>query len=134
MSALLATKKISSAAKLEIEGGDLESGAEVGKFFQCCEAAASDGSELDFLRDQQVGVGAPVGTADASTQLIKLGKPKSIGPVDQDGVAQRNVETVLDDRCRYQNIGLVMHELQHHSFELRFAHLAVANHDARLRG
>ena len=51
----------------------------------------------------------------------------------RDRVAERDVEAVLDDGGGDENVGLVMHELQHHFFEFGFPHLAVADDDARLR-
>ena len=46
-------------------------------------------------------------------------------------VAERDVEAVLDDGGRDQNVGFVMHEFQHHFFEFAFGHLSVADDDAR---
>ena len=83
VSALLAAEKIACAAQFEIERGDFESGAEVGEFFQRGEAAAGDGREFDFFRDQQVCVGAAVRAADASAQLVELGKAEAVGAIDQ---------------------------------------------------
>ena len=84
-------------------------------------------------RNQQVGVGAAVGAPHASAQLVELGQPVAVGAVDDDGVAQRDVEPVLDDGGRHQHVGLVPHEGQHHLFQLAFAHLPVAHEDARPR-
>ena len=133
VSALLAAEEISGAAKFEIEGGDFESGAEVGEFFQRREATAGDGREFDFLRDQQVCVGAAVRAADASAELVELGEAEAVGAVDQDRVAERDVEAVLDDGGGDEDVGFVMHEAEHHFFEFGLAHLAVADHDVCLR-
>ena len=84
VAALLAAEHVACAAEFEIEGGDFESGAEVGKFFQRGEAAARDGREFDFRREQQIGVGAAVGAADASAQLVKLGEAQAVGAIDRE--------------------------------------------------
>ena len=39
---LFAAEHVAGAAEFEVEGGDLEAGAEVGEFFECGEAAAGD--------------------------------------------------------------------------------------------
>src|SRR4029077_4358085 len=90
VSALLAAEHVAGAAEFEIEGGDFESGAEVGKFFERGEAAAGDGSEFDLRRKQKVGVGAAVGAADAAPELVKLGEAEAVGAVDEDRVAERD--------------------------------------------
>jgi len=74
VAALLAAEHVASAAEFEVEGGDFESGTEVGKFFECGEAAARDGGELDFRRQHEIGVGAAAGAAHASAELVKLGE------------------------------------------------------------
>jgi hypothetical protein len=51
VAALLAAEHVAGAAEFEIEGGDFESGAEVGKFFERGETAARDGREFDFWRE-----------------------------------------------------------------------------------
>ena len=51
--------------------------------------------------------------------------------IDDDGVAEWNVETVLDDGCGHQDVGLVPHEGQHDALQFGFGHLAMADQDAR---
>src|SRR4029077_9309691 len=131
VAALLAAEHVAGAAEFEIEGGDFESRTEVGKFFESGEAAARDGGELDFRRKHEIGVGAAAGAADASAKLVKLGEAEAVGAVDEDCVAERNVETVFDDCGGNENVGFVMHEFQHHFFEFAFRHLSVADDDSR---
>ena len=71
------------------------------------------------LRDQQVGIGAAVRAAHAAAQLVELGEPEAVGAVDQNRVAQRDVEAVLDDGRGHQNVGFVMHELAASLFRAR---------------
>ena len=130
VAALFAAEHVAGAAEFEIEGGDFESGTEVGKFFERGEAAAGDGREFDFRRKHEIGVGAAVGAADASAELVELGEAEAVGAVDQDRVAERDVEAVFDDGGRDENVGFVVHEFQHHFFEFAFGHLSVADDDA----
>ena len=85
-------------------------------------------------RNEQIRIGAAIGTADAAAQLIELAEAVTIGAVDEDGVGERNVEAVFDDRGRDQHVVLVVHEGEHHAFQLGFAHLAVADDDTRAAG
>ena len=131
MSALFTSQHVPRAPKLKIEGGDFKSGAEVGKFFQRGQSPARNGREFDFRRKQQISVGTAIGASHSSAKLVKLRKPEPIRAVDQNRVAERDVETVFDDRGGDQNVGFVMHEFHHHFFEFAFRHLSVANDDSR---
>ena len=55
----------------------------------------------------------------------------AIGAVDDDGVGERDVEAVFDDGGGDEHVELVVHEGEHDALELGFAHLAVADNDAR---
>ncbi len=55
----------------------------------------------------------------------------AVGAIDEHGVGEGDVEAVLDDGGGDQHVVLVVHEGEHHAFELGFAHLAVAHGDAR---
>src|SRR6266853_3375207 len=72
VAALLSAEKISRAPQFEIESSDLETGAEVGKLLERGQTAAGNRRQLDFRRQKQVCVGAPVRAANASAKLIKL--------------------------------------------------------------
>ena len=56
-----------------------------------------------------------------------------VGAVNQHGVSQRNIQTVLDDRGGHQHIILVAHEGQHDPLQFLLAHLPVTHRDARRR-
>ena len=79
----------------------------------------------------KISVSAAIGAADAAAKLVKLGEAHAVGAIDDDGVAEGNVESVFDDGGGDQDVGLVMHEFEHHFFEFAFAHLPVADGDAR---
>ena len=131
VAALLAAKHVTGAAEFEIEGGDFESRTQVGKFLERGEAASGDGRELDFGRQHEIGVGAAAGSSDAAAELVELGEAEAVGTVNQDRVAQRDVETVFDDCGGDEDVGFLVHEFEHHFFEFAFRHLSVADDDAR---
>src|SRR6202042_348482 len=84
-------------------------------------------------RDEQVGVGALIGTTDAAAKLVQLRKAHAVGAINDDGVGARDVEAVFDDGGGNQNVGFVADKFQHHFFEFGFAHLPVAHDHARFR-
>jgi hypothetical protein len=43
--------------------------------------------------------------ANPTAQLIELRETQAVGAIDQDRVAQRNIQSVLDDRGRNKNVG-----------------------------
>jgi len=73
------------------------------------------------------GSTAPLARATDKAPTSPAGRP-----IDQDCIAQRNVEAVFDNRRRDQNVGFVMHEFQHHFFQLPFTHLPMPHSNARL--
>ena len=77
------------------------------------------GDSAVFRRNQQVGVGAAIRSADAAAQLIELRQAVAIGAVDDDRVGVRDVEAVLDDRRREQHVVLVRDEVDHHASRAR---------------
>src|SRR5262249_38301123 len=60
VAALFSAKKVPGAAQLEIECGDLESRAQIGKFFESCQTPPRDGRELLLRGDQQIRISTPV--------------------------------------------------------------------------
>src|SRR5207245_10342121 len=63
-------------------------------------------------------------------RLMESGEVKPMSPVDQKRVVQWDVEAVLDDLGRDQDVSFMMHEFQHHFFQFAFRHLAVADGDS----
>lgn len=69
---LFAAEEAAGAAEFEIESGDLEAGAEVGEFLEGGEAFAGNFGEFGVGGNEEVGVSAAVGAADAAAELVKL--------------------------------------------------------------
>src|SRR5208283_3693755 len=103
-------EQISRATQFEIEGSDLKSGAEVGELLERGQPPPGNRRQLNFRGQKQICVSAPVRAAHSSAQLIQLRQTQPIGAIDENRVAERDVEAVLDDRGRDQNVGFVMHE------------------------
>ncbi len=72
VSALLAAQQIAGAAQLQIEGRNLEARAQVAEFFQRRQPAPRQLAQVAVRRNQQVRIGAAIGAAHASAQLVKL--------------------------------------------------------------
>src|SRR5579863_5878951 len=131
VAALLAAEHVAGSAQFQVEGRDFESRTQITELLQSGEASARDFGELVLGWNQKIRIGAPVGTAHTAAQLIKLAEAVPLGAVDQDGIRQRDVEAVFDDRGGNQHVEFVAHEGQHHLLKLAFAHLAVGNGDTR---
>jgi hypothetical protein len=65
--------------------------------------------------------------------LIELAKAVTVCAVNHDGVGERDVEAVLDDGGRDEDVVLVVHEGEHHALELGLGKLTVTDDDAGLR-
>ena len=86
VSALLATQEITRTAQFQIEGRNLEAGPQVGKFFQCGQAPARDGSELDFSRQQQIRVIVrPLLAGLITPDTVIIDRASNVGALDFGG-------------------------------------------------
>ena len=131
--ALFAAEQVSGAANLEVESRDAEPAAEIAELPDRRQPFLGDGRERILRGNEQVGVGPAIRSADPPAQLIELRQTVTVRSIDDDGVRVRDVEPVLDDRRRQQDVVLVADELHHHALELVLAHLAVRDADPRLR-
>ena len=106
VTALLAAEQIAGAADLEVERRHAEAAAEVAELLDRREPLLRDRRQIVFRRNQQIGVRGPIGSPDAAAQLIELRQAVAVGAVDDDRVGVRDVEAVLDDRRRQQDVEL----------------------------
>ena len=84
-------------------------------------------------RDQEIGIGPPVGAPHPAPELVELGQAEAVGPVDDDGVDVGDVEPVLDDGGGDQDVELpVAGSASMTVLELPFRHLAVGHADPGL--
>src|SRR5206468_1562618 len=112
---------------------DLKPAAEGGVLLDGAEALAHVGEEAGMAREQQIGVGLVLVTADAAAQLIEIAQAEAVGAINDDGVGVGDVQATLDDRSGKQHIGFAIDELGHDLFEIVTVHLAVADNDAGAR-
>ena len=115
---LLAAQQISRAAQFQIERGDFEARAQVGKFAQRGQPFARDFAQLGVLRDQQIRIRAPIGPPHAPAQLVQLGEAVALGVFDDDGVGERNIQAVFDDGGGDEHVVFVAHEAEQHALQL----------------
>src|SRR5262249_2592043 len=73
-----------------------------------------------------------MGTTDPAANLVELGQPEGVGPVDDDRVGAGDVEAGLDDRGGDQEVALPVHEPEHGLLERALWHLAVRHADTSL--
>ena len=65
--------------------------------------------------------------------MVEFGESQAVGAINQDGVTERDIEAVLNNGRRDQDVRFMMHKLEHHFFKLAFGHLPVSDDDARSR-
>src|SRR4051812_40162770 len=98
MSALLRAEQVACAAKLQVAHRDPEPGAELVVLAHGRQALACDFEQPGVSVEQEIRVRLVLEAADASAQLIQLRETETIGALDDDRVAIRDIETALDDR------------------------------------
>ena len=113
MPALLPAEQIPRAADLEVERRDTEAAAEVAELLDRGQALLRDRRKVVLGRDEQVGVDGPIRSADTATKLIQLLQSVPVRPVDDDRVRVRNVEAILDDGRRQQDVKFARDEIEH---------------------
>ena len=64
---------------------------------------------------------------------VEQRQPKVVGAIDDHRIGVWNIEAVLDDGRREEDVELAPHEIHHRALERLLAHLAVADHHLRLR-
>ena len=84
-------------------------------------------------RQHQIRVRLMLVATHATTQLIEITKAKPIRAINNDGVRVRNIEAAFDDRRGEQHVCIAVDERSHHFFQIVGVHLAMPDHDARIR-
>ena len=132
-SALLGAQNVARPPNFHVAHGDRKPHAELGELFQRRQALHRRVGDRLSPGQDQVSIGLAHVASHASAQLIKLSQPHRVGPVDDDRVDVGDVDSVLDDRGRDQDIEFAGDEIQHDPFEFGFVHPAVSDGEARLR-
>ena len=85
------------------------------------------------LRCRKVGIRTKFRPAHTPAQLIELGEPEHVCPVDDKRVRARDVEAAFDNRGREQHIIFALIEGGHDVFELARRHLSVGDDEGDFR-
>ena len=133
VTALLRPKQVAGAADLQVERGDPEPAAQLAELTDRGKPTARDRRERVLGRHHEVRVRPAVGATHSSAQLVELRQAVPLGMVDDDRVDVRNVDPVLDDRRRDQDVVAVGNKVDHHPFERLLARLAVRHGEPSLR-
>src|SRR5690625_274374 len=133
MSTLGGTEKISRPAEFQIAHRDAESGAELCVLPKSCEPFAGEIEDPPVPLQQQVSVSLMGKSTDPAADLVKLRKAETIGRIDNDRVAVRDIDSRFDDCRADQNIVLAVDKFSHDPLELMFFHLAVTDDDPGFR-
>src|SRR4051794_25214985 len=131
LAGLLAAEDVARAADLEVLGGDAEAGAEVGELLDGGQALACVRAQHAVAGDEKIAERQPVAASDAPAELVELREPEALGVVDENGVAGRDVDAVLDDGRGQEDVELALDEGEHDALQLALVHLAVADGDAQ---
>ena len=131
--ALSFAEHVARASQLEVSHRQLESRTELRELADSCEPFACD-LRQDFARlIHEVSVSQPVRPAYSSSQLVQLCQSESVGVEDYHRIGIRDVDPVLDDRCRNENVGPSFDKIKHRVLECLLAHPPVAYSRDRIR-
>ena len=126
---LLATQDVPGAADLQVGQRDLEAGAKLGRVEDRLEALAGLVRETLPTAIQQVGVGPPGGPPHPAAELVELGQPERICPIDDDRVGVRDVQAGLDDGGAHEDVRGTTGKGEHDLLQGALRHLTVPDHD-----
>ena len=127
MPRLLCAEQIASAADFEIAHGNLEARSQCGILFDRAHSFFRIARRDLVSWQHEDGVGSSVSPADSASQLVEVRQPKTICPVDHDGIGVRNINSAFDNGGREENIRFPLDKRMHDIFEVLPGHLAVAN-------
>ena len=129
---LFLAQQVAGAAHVEVVRRELEARAQRIERLQYLEPALRLHGDLPLGRQREQRIGAHLGTADPSAQLIELRQAKAVGAVHDQRIGSRNVETGLDDRGREQQVVFAVVESRHDVVEHGRRHLPVRDDDSHL--
>lgn len=133
MSGLVRTKDTSGASYLQVTEGYPESAAELGELPYRVQAFLRDlGQHLAAL-EREIRVGALVGSADASAQLVELRQSHVVGILNDQRVDVRHVHAGFYNCGADQYVKASVKKLPPYFQHLLLGHLAVSYPNARLR-
>ena len=129
MTRLRCAKQIAGAPELEISQGNPIPRPELGMMFEHLEPTFGIG--IDQIGHEEITVCAPMSPSDSAAQLIQLGQPELVRPVDDHRIGVGHIEPGLDNHRRYQNVDVTCDKLTHVVVEVTLALLPVRHRDRR---
>jgi hypothetical protein len=93
-----------AATNVEIVAGELEAGAECVERLQHLEALVRGCGQRLVGRQREQRIGALLGAAHPAAHLVELRQAEHVGPVHDQRVGGRHVETGFDDGRRQQHV------------------------------
>ena len=88
------------------------------------------GIRVDRVRNDEITVGAAMGSADTPPELIELRQPEVVGAVHEHRVRVGHVQPRLDDHRGHEHVDVAGDESVHHVFQITITHLAVTDGDS----
>ena len=129
---LLRSQEVSRPPDLQVPGGDLEAGAQLGQLRDHLQAPARHLGHAALGRDQEVRMGPVLVPAHPPAELVQLRQPQGVRPVDDDGVGRGDVQPRLDDGGAEEDVHLLQVEVHHDPLQCRLLHLAMGHGQPRL--
>ena len=125
VSVLRGAEQVSGSAQFEVEGGDAEPRSELAELPEGGEARARRFGHLVPRGDEEPGERPPATTGRRAPDLVQLGESETVGAVDDQSIDARQIESVLDDRGREQDVGFAFLKAQQRPGERALMHLPV---------
>jgi len=94
---LLCPEKVPRAADLKVPHGNLEASAKFRKIADGLKAFLRDFRQGLILFIKKIRIGKARRASHPSSHLIKLGKAKVFGPIDDDCIGKGHIKSILDD-------------------------------------
>ena len=133
MTALLGAKQVTRATDLQVAGGDPETRPELRELADRQEPLARLCRQHGIRRRQQIAVAQLIAAAHPAPQLVELRQAEPVRAVHEHRVDVRNVDSVLDDRRRQQQVVVARGEGAHAPAQLGLLHLPVTDGDPEPR-
>src|SRR5947208_1103830 len=133
MAALGGAENAAGPANLEIPHGNAKTGAKRAVLLDRVNPFARGADRHHFARQKQIGVSLVFGATDAAEKLVEIRQAETVGPVDDDRVRVRNIETAFDDGSANEHVDFSRNKTRHHFLERVRMHLPVSNFDAYLQ-
>ena len=125
MSMLSLSQQIARTSDLQIPHGYLETASQLRKFTDRRQPFFRHFLQHLIPPVHQECIGGPVGTSHSSPELIELGQSHIVCIMNDHGIYIGNIQSGLNNRCRYQNVNISIDKIIHDPLQFPFLHLPV---------